>query len=76
MLSSLLSVRLLGFRLERKFILSEAKEGTVTYELGSRKFVLDKKKAEQAFAEKKVVNGRQALFFDILPIKYQLAYDI
>ena len=29
-----------------------------------------------AFAAKKVINGRETMFFNILPLKYQWAYDL
>jgi ribonucleotide reductase beta subunit family protein with ferritin-like domain len=47
-----------------------------TITLGERTFILDKKKAEEAFENKRVINGRQSMFFNILPIKYQWAYDL
>ena len=49
---------------------------TTTVQLGSRTFTLDKEKAEEAFAAKKVINGRDTMFFNILPLKYQWAYDL
>jgi len=49
---------------------------TTTITLGSRTFILDKEKAEQAFAAKKVINGKDTMFFNILPLKYQWAYDL
>lgn len=47
----------------------------ITVTIGSRSFELDKTKAEEAFAAKKVINGRDTMFFNLLPIKYQWAYD-
>ena len=47
-----------------------------TITLGDRQFHLDRDKAEAAFAAKKVINGRQTMFFNILPLKYQWAYDL
>ena len=47
-----------------------------TYEIGGRRFVLDQAKAEEAFQAKKVINGRSTMFFNILPLKYQWAYDL
>lgn len=44
--------------------------------LGNRTFYLDKEKAEAAFAAKKVINGRETMFFNILPLKYQWAYEL
>ncbi len=49
---------------------------TTTVTLGNRTFLLDKTKAEEAFAAKKVINGRDTMFFNILPLKYQWAYDL
>ena len=42
-----------------------------TYSIGSKTFVLDQAKAEEAFAAKKIINGRDTMFFNILPLKYQ-----
>ncbi len=47
-----------------------------TFTIGHRTFVLDQKKAEAAFAGKKVINGRQSEAFNLLPLKYQWAYEI
>ena len=47
-----------------------------TFEIGSKKFVLDKDKAEEAFAAKSVINGRQTETFNLLPLKYQWAYEL
>ena len=49
---------------------------TTTVTLGNKSFELDTVKAEEAFAAKKVINGRDTMFFNILPIKYQWAYDL
>ncbi|WP_309396585.1 ribonucleotide-diphosphate reductase subunit beta [Cerasicoccus maritimus] len=49
---------------------------TTTVTIGNKTFVLDKEKAEQAFAAKKIINGRDTMFFNILPLKYQWAYDL
>lgn len=49
---------------------------TTKYEIGGRTFVLDKEKAEKAFESKRVINGRKTVFFNILPLKYQWAYDL
>ena len=49
---------------------------TTTINIGNKSFVLDKRKAEEAFAAKKVINGRKTMFFNILPLKYQWAYDL
>ena len=44
--------------------------------LGKRSFFLDKEKAEKALQGKKVINGENTMFFNILPLKYQWAYDL
>lgn len=49
---------------------------TTTVQIGDRTFVLDREKAEEAFAAKRVINGRDTMFFNILPLKYQWAYDL
>jgi ribonucleoside-diphosphate reductase beta chain len=48
---------------------------TTTYKLGDKTFVLDQDKATEAFNAKKIINGRNTMFFNILPLKYQWAYD-
>ncbi len=47
-----------------------------TYKIGNREFTLDQDKAEAAFAAKKVINGRKTMTFNLLPLKYQWAYDL
>ncbi|MGJ3243020.1 MAG: ribonucleotide-diphosphate reductase subunit beta [Opitutales bacterium] len=47
-----------------------------TYTIGSKSFVLDQDKAEAAYAAKKIINGRQTMTFNLLPLKYQWAYDL
>jgi len=47
-----------------------------TYKIGNREFPLDHDKAESAFADKKVINGRKSMTFNLLPLKYQWAYDL
>ncbi len=44
--------------------------------IGSRVFELDKKKAEEAYDAKRVINGRDTPFFNLLPLKYQWAYQL
>ncbi len=46
------------------------------FKIGSKSFVLDQDKAEEAFAAKRVINGRDTMSFNILPLKYQWAYDL
>lgn len=47
-----------------------------TYTLGNRTFVLDQAKAEAALAAKRVINGRETMTFNLLPLKYTWAYDL
>lgn len=49
---------------------------TTTYTIGTRSFTLDKQKAHEAFEGKKVINGKKSVFFNLLPLKYQWAYDL
>ena len=49
---------------------------TTKITIGDRQFVLDQDKAEAAYAAKRVINGRNTMFFNILPLKYQWAYDL
>jgi len=49
---------------------------TTTVRIGNKEFVLDKRKAEEAFNSKKVINGKDTMFFNILPLRYQWAYDL
>ena len=46
------------------------------YEIGSRRFILDQDKAEEAYAAKRVINGRKSMCFNLLPLKYRWAYDL
>ncbi|WP_221032836.1 ribonucleotide-diphosphate reductase subunit beta [Actomonas aquatica] len=47
-----------------------------SFTVGSKTFLLDQTKAEAAFAAKKVINGRETMTFNLLPLKYQWAYDL
>lgn len=49
---------------------------TVSITLGERTFSLDREKAQEAYAAKKVINGRNSMFFNILPLKYNWAYEL
>jgi ribonucleoside-diphosphate reductase beta chain len=49
---------------------------TKSFTVGSKVFVLDETKAEAAFAAKKVINGRESMTFNLLPLKYSWAYDL
>ena len=46
------------------------------FQIGDRTFTLDQDKAEAAFAAKRVINGRDTVFFNLLPLKYGWAYDL
>ncbi len=46
-----------------------------TFQIGNKQFVLDQAKAEEAFAAKRVINGRQTMAFNLLPLRYQWAYE-
>lgn len=47
-----------------------------SFTIGNRTFVLDQDKAEEAFAAKRVINGRDTEAFNLLPLKYSWAYDL
>ena len=47
-----------------------------TYTVGNRSFVLDQTKAEEAFKAKKIINGRETMTFNLLPLKYNWAYEL
>jgi len=47
-----------------------------TFTIGQRTFVLDQSKAEEAYAGKRVINGRKSEVFNLLPLKYPWAYDL
>lgn len=49
---------------------------TTTIKLGEKTFILDRDKAEEAYAAKRIINGRDTMFFNILPLRYQWAYDL
>ncbi len=44
--------------------------------IGDRTFVLDQTKAEEAYAAKRIINGRKSEAFNLLPLKYKWAYDL
>ena len=48
----------------------------VTFVVGKKSFILDRDKAEAAFNAKRVINGRDSMAFNLLPLKYQWAYDL
>ena len=41
-----------------------------SYTIGNKTFILDQTKAEEAFAAKKVINGRDTMCFNILPPRF------
>ncbi len=47
-----------------------------TYTVGTRTFVLDQTKAEEAFKAKQIINGRETMTFNLLPLKYNWAYEL
>ncbi|MBS1678649.1 MAG: ribonucleotide-diphosphate reductase subunit beta [Actinobacteria bacterium] len=47
-----------------------------TYTLGTRTFVLDQGKAEEALAAKRVIGGRETMTFNLLPLRYAWAYEL
>ena len=49
---------------------------TANYTFGDKTFVLDREKAEAAFEAKRVINGKNTMYFNILPLKYAWAYDL
>ena len=46
------------------------------FKIGNREFVLDQDKAEAAYQAKRVINGYKSMAFNLLPLKYQWAYDL
>lgn len=46
------------------------------YTVGGRTFVLDRRKAEEALNGKRVINGRETMTFNLLPLRYRWAYDL
>jgi ribonucleoside-diphosphate reductase beta chain len=47
-----------------------------TYTMGSRTFVLDQGRAEEALAAKRVIGGRETMTFNLLPLRYGWAYEL
>ena len=54
----------------------DSTEGKKIFKVGGKTFVLDRKKAEEVFAAKKEINGIDTMTFNLLPLKYQWAYDL
>lgn len=46
------------------------------FTIGKKTFVLDEDKALAAVAGKSVINGRETMTFNLLPLKYHWAYDL
>ena len=46
------------------------------FKIGDKTFLLNEEKAMQAYHEKQVINGRDTMTFNLLPLKYQWAYDL
>jgi ribonucleoside-diphosphate reductase beta chain len=65
-----------GSRRHQQKTVEKTLMATTTIKLGDRQFILDRDKAEAAFAAKRIINGRQTMFFNILPLKYHWAYDL
>lgn len=49
---------------------------SITIKVGTKEFILDEDKAERAIAAKRVINGRETMTFNLLPLKYHWAYDL
>lgn len=49
---------------------------TIVIDVGGRRFTLDARRAQEAFAGKKVVNGRVTEGFNLLPVRYQWALTL
>jgi ribonucleoside-diphosphate reductase beta chain len=49
---------------------------SITITVGNKAFILDEAKAQEALAAKKVINGRETMTFNLLPLKYHWAYDL
>jgi ribonucleoside-diphosphate reductase beta chain len=49
---------------------------TIQYTFGNKKFELDQAKAEEAFANKRVINGKRTPYFNILPVRYLWAPEL
>lgn len=47
-----------------------------SYTVGNKTFVLDQTKAEEAFKAKQIINGRETMTFNLLPLKYNWAYEL
>lgn len=48
----------------------------ITYTVGPRTYVLDRDRAEEALAAKRVVGGRETMTFNLLPLRYAWAYEL
>ena len=52
------------------------REMSIKIKVGSKEFVLDEVKAQEALAAKRVIGGRETMTFNLLPLKYHWAYDL
>jgi len=57
-------------------ITSHEEQDVVVYTLGSKTFRLNKSKARERLAGKKVINGHRSAELNVLPLKYKEAYRI
>lgn len=57
-------------------ITSHEEQDVVVYNLGSKTFRLNKSKARERLAGKKVINGHRSAELNVLPLKYKEAYRI
>lgn len=49
---------------------------SIKIKVGSKEFVLDEVKAQEAIEAKRVIGGRETMTFNLLPLKYHWAYDL
>ncbi|MFW5697018.1 MAG: ribonucleotide-diphosphate reductase subunit beta [Fimbriimonadaceae bacterium] len=49
---------------------------TTEYTIGNKTFLLDEAKAEEALNAKRVINGRETMTFNLLPLRYNWAYTL
>jgi len=49
---------------------------SITIKVGTKTFTLDEAKAREALAAKQVINGRETMTFNLLPLKYNWAYEL
>lgn len=49
---------------------------SVIFEIGNKSFILDEVKAQAALDAKRIINGRETMTFNLLPLRYHWAYDL